>query len=691
MISTVSNQRRLFGRYSWLWLILAVFFAGCSLFSEQDSPPQPSGEAGRDTPLFPDLPSATPASPPTPTTPPRVLTICLANEPDTLYLYGGASLAQKQVLEALYDGPIDRVGYQFQPVILEKLPDLADGDAALEPAAVEAGDWVVNDAGELVQLALGEVVRPSGCAAPECAVPWDGNPLEMDRLSASFTIKEGILWSDDTPLTAADSVFSYELARQCRIEGSPCGGLGLITQDHGTVERTASYTALDDRRVRWTGVPGFRDPNYPANFFIPLPAHQLGARSPEKLLSDEASTRQPLGWGPYLLESWVPGDHIRLRSNPLFFRAGEGLPAFDVLILRFFSGQTEQLENAVLSGSCDLLDQSASQSLLAEDPARLLELDQGGSIQALFVAGPVWEQADFGIRPLAYDDGYQPANDRPDLFGDPRTRQGIALCMDRQRVTAEVLNDLSSVPASYYPSGHPLLDPDLPVIPHDPAAGADLLAQAGWTDADGDPTTPRTALGVSGVPDGTPLAFSYLVSDASQRLAAANILAESLAECGVAVDLQPGPAVEVYAPGPDGPVFGRRFDMAQFAWESSIQPPCYLWSSQQVPGDPNLTAEDGSTLFPFGWGGVNASGYADPEFDQACQASLEALPGEPGYIEAHHRAQALFAAALPAIPLYEHLRVVVSRPDLCNLAFDPSSATEFWNLEAFDFREECRK
>jgi peptide/nickel transport system substrate-binding protein len=691
MISTVSQQRRLFRRFGWSWTVLAMFIAGCSLIGGQDFLPQPSGEAGRDTPLSPDLPSATPTSFPTPTAPPRVLTVCLANEPETLYLYGGASLAQKQVLEAIYDGPIDRVGYQFQPVILEQLPNLADGNAALEPSPVKAGDWVVNDAGELVQLVPGEVIRPSGCAAPECAVAWDGNPLVMDRLSATFTIKEGILWSDGAPLTAADSVFSYELARQCRIEGRPCGGLGLVTQDHGTVERTASYTALDDRRVQWTGVPGFRDPNYPVNFFTPLPAHLLGAQPPETLLIGETSARLPPGWGPYLVENWVPGEAIRLRSNPLYFRAGEGLPAFDILILRFFSGQTEPLENAVLSGSCDLLDQAAGQTFLVEDPARLLDLDQAGSIRAHFAAGPVWEQADFGLRPASYDDGYQPATDRPDLFGDPRTRQGIALCMDRQRITTEVLNGIASVPASFYPPGHPLLNPDLPVILHDPAAGADLLAQAGWIDADGDPTTPRTALGVAGVPDGTLLAFSYLVSDAIQRLAAATILTESLAECGVAVDLQSGPAGEVYAPGPDGPVFGRRFDMAQFAWESSIQSACYLWSSQQIPGDPNLTAEDGRALFPFGWGGANASGFADPEFDRACRASREALPGEPGYVETHHRAQELFAAALPAIPLYEHLRVVVSRPDLCNFTFDPSSLSEFWNIEELDFREECRE
>ena len=45
------------------------------------------------------------------------------------------------VREAIYDGPIDERGFDYQPVILEKLPSLADGDAVIEPVSVAAGDW----------------------------------------------------------------------------------------------------------------------------------------------------------------------------------------------------------------------------------------------------------------------------------------------------------------------------------------------------------------------------------------------------------------------------------------------------------------------------------------------------------------------------------------------------------------------
>jgi hypothetical protein len=33
----------------------------------------------------------------------------------------------------------------------------------------------------------------------------------------------------------------------------------------------------------------------------------------------------------------------------------------------------------------------------------------------------------------------------------------------------------------------------------------------------------------------------------------------------------------------------------------------------------------------------------------------------------------------------------VTRPDLCNFTFDPSSSNELWNIEAFDYREDCRE
>ncbi len=66
------------------------------------------------------LPTATPV-------PERTLVICLGQEPDSLYPYGSRTEVAQSVLQAVYDGPFDPVSFDFQPVILEKTPNLADG------------------------------------------------------------------------------------------------------------------------------------------------------------------------------------------------------------------------------------------------------------------------------------------------------------------------------------------------------------------------------------------------------------------------------------------------------------------------------------------------------------------------------------------------------------------------------------
>jgi peptide/nickel transport system substrate-binding protein len=621
----------------------------------------------------------------------------LGAEPETLFLYGGASFAQSHILEAIYDGPIDTASYGYQPVIFEKLPNLEDGSAVLQPVIVQAGELVVDDSGQLVPLAAGVWVRPYGCTSHECATPWDGSsPVEMVQLTATFTLREGLLWSDGTPLTTADSVYSYEVAQDCTTEYGPCGGLGLVNkQGLDTLERTASYTAIDDRTLQWVGAPGYLDPNYPINFFIPLPQHQIGGLSAEEMFTAVETARLPMGWGAYTIEDWQSGESIRLRKNPHYFRSSEGLPKYDLITFLFLtpSGDPAQdatrNQQALVSGACDVLDQEASQALQTDGLQPLLDLDSAGEVKAQIIPGAAWEHVDFGIRPVSYDDGYQPAFDRPDLFGDARLRQAFTMCIDRQRIVETVLNGLSAVPDTYLPPDHPLVNPDAPSYAYDPAAGAALLQQIGWVDYDADPATPRTSLGALNVPDGTPLQLTYLASPAAQRQQAAQIVAESLAGCGVGVDLQLQEAEDVYAPGPDGPVFGRQFDMAQFAWQAATQPPCELWTTEQIPGDYFLTYEDGSPRFPLGWAGANETGYSNFEYDRACESARQSLPGQEGYAENHRTAQQIFATDLPVIPLYQRLMVNVTSPDLCGLTLNPSVISEMWQIEAFDSGAGC--
>jgi len=619
---------------------------------------------------------------------PDTLVICLGQEPDTLYPFF-SMLASSQVWEAIWDGPIDNRSFGYQAVILEKLPSLADGDAVINAVTAAEGDTVADVDGNPVTLEAGVVYKPAGCQSADCAVTYDGGEVSVDQMVVTFTMVEGLAWNDGTPLTTSDSVYGFNLT------ADPDS-----TSSKYAVERTASYEPTDDRTIVWTGIPGFLDSTYFLNFFQPMPEHVWGQYTALELIEAEESSRLPLGWGAYQIDEWTAGESITMSKNPNYFRASEGLPYFENVVYRFVGENSNANVAAVLSGECDIADQT---SHLDDQSELLLELQNAGQINATFVTGTVFEHADFGINPVTYDDGYSVAGgDRPAFFSDVRVRRAITMCMDRQAVVDTVMFGQSQVLDSYLPPQHPLFNPDVTAYPFDVEAGGALLDEVGWVMGD---DGVRVASGVEGVPDGTRLSFNFWTTNATQRQQATQVMAESLAQCGVEANLEYWVSSEFFADGPEGPIFGRRFDLGQFAWLTGVEPPCNLWISDQIVGDSSLLAGDvpwfadamseapsydaSAPAFPSGWGGANNPGYASPAFDAACKAALASLPGQASYDENHLLAQEIFAEDLPVAPLYLRLKLAATRPDMCGFVMDPTANSEMWNIEEFAYGTLC--
>ncbi len=258
--------------------------------------------------------TVTPAVTITPTASLRSLTICLGEEPTTLYPYGNLTPSARSVLSAIYDGPMDVSDYTYEPIILEKIPNLEDGDAQVGPVTVTAGSKVVDSSGNVVMLATGTKVRPSGCRADDCAISYDGSSsLQMDQMVVTFTLLEELMWSDGEPLTSSDSIYSFELASD---KDTPVSKF--------LIDRTATYEAADDQTIQWWGHPGFIDPDYYTNFWMPLPEHAWSEfpaadlqkwmfppafRSAGDLISSmNGKQGSPSIWSRISIISWQPAD-----------------------------------------------------------------------------------------------------------------------------------------------------------------------------------------------------------------------------------------------------------------------------------------------------------------------------------------------------------------------------------------------
>jgi peptide/nickel transport system substrate-binding protein len=234
------------------------------------------------------------------------------------------------------------------------------------------------------------------------------------------------------------------------------------------------------------------------------------------------------------------------------------------------------------------------------------------------------------------------------------------------------------VPETYIPPEHPLFNSAVAPYNYDPDQGNRILEQVGWRDVDNDPSTPREAQGVVNVPPLTPLVLNYYTSSAAQRRQVSEILAQSLGQCGIGVNTTYLSYIDLYAEGgANGPLFGRNFDLAQYAMgTTSLEPPCTWFTTEQVP-----TADNN-------WVGANVTGYQSAEFDEACDWAQEQTPADEAYREAYHLTQSIFAADLPAIPLYLRLKVAAARPDMCEFELDPT-ASSLWKIEVLDYQTTC--
>ncbi|MCA9927898.1 MAG: peptide ABC transporter substrate-binding protein [Anaerolineales bacterium] len=581
------------------------------------------------------------------------LIVCMAQEPDTLYPAGGSMLAASAVQSAIWTSQYQSLSYDYQPDGITKIPSVADGDAVVNSVEVTGGETVLDVDGNPALLEEGvEVFNSDGES-----VVFDGTPVMMDQMVVDFEITPRN-WADGEPVTSDDYLFTYA------INSDPD-----TPSTKFTIDRTAAYEATGELGIRWTGIPGFLDSTYFTNA-VPggdglrlYPEHLWNGFTASELLEAEESSRLPIGDGAFRIVDWVAGDSIILEPNEFYFR--EGLPYVDSLTYKFIP-DTNQLIAQLISGACDIGTQDG---LDASQSPFLIEAESSGLLVPYFQTGTVFEHIDFGVNSYGdFGDGVG----RPDWFEDVRVRQAMTMCTDRQSMVDNILYGRSEVIHTYIPSVHPLYPEGLTEWPYDVDAANALLEEAGYVDSDGDglredPTT--------GVPFHVTLGTTT-GNDMRQQLT--QIFKENMLACGIDVELYYLPSSEWFADGPDGPLFGRRFDLGEFAWISAVQPSCNLYLTSQITGP----EEEGLG----GWGAAGDTGWSNEAFDLACNTALSSLPGTAEYEEGHKEAQRIFSEEVPVIPLFLRLIVAAARPEVVNFGVDPTNGTELYNIYEIDLQ-----
>ena len=579
--------------------------------------------------------------------PNKEIVLCMGSSPKSLFPFGDESLAAEALRHAIYEPLLTNVGYEYQAVGLEKLPGLVEGNALFQAVAVNEGDRVVDSMGNVVFLRDGvQVVDSSGGV-----VEYDGTAVEMEQMLVDFTLLP-MSWSDGKPVTAEDSVYSFELASR--------GGLPYRSS---AIAHTASYEATGERTLRWTGLPGHRDQTYFTNIWLPLPSHQALDILNTDLLDEGSSGEMRLSSGPFVIDEWREDGSLVLTRNPHYYRQEQGLPFLDKIVVRFGNGEV------FLAGEqevpCDVITSDA----LSSGNLPLLETAaEMGDWDIRTAPGVVFENIAFGVDPVT-----EYAERRPDWFEDSRVRQAMVMCTDRERMVEEFTQGHGQVIHSYLSPDHPLTPEDLQEWPYDPDKANALLDEAGYLDFAEDGRRQDVS---SGVPMTITLGTN---SESSMRLRITEMMRENMADCGIPVETYDQTAGTWYASGPQGRLFGRRFDLASFAWLAQVLPDCGLYTGSNITGPEE---------FGFGgWQNVNVTGWSNERFNEVCDQALDAMPGGEGYEAFQQEALRIFADEVPAIPLFTNYKIAAVGPRVLGVDLDSSQRSLLWNIFEWDLDE----
>ncbi len=632
-----------------LSILLILLTVGC----RSPEPPLVTAVLPSPTPPPSGMPPTiqpTPVFTPTFIPPPdKELALCVGREEPLYpgYVYFNDWRTQKEFLNTITPPPI-ALGrdYQYTPTILEKLPSLADGDARLEPVTVKEGDLIVDNAGEVVSLEAGILYRPSGCRESACAETYAGGEVQMDRLSTDFRLLASVKWSDGTPLYAYDSTFAYEIITNPEFVNycfsSECGLPEGV--DRGVLERTADYLAIDERTVRWVGLPGYLSPRYFLNFLSPMPRHLLEDMPPNEIDTYTRGSRGTnfVGWGPYKVTEWISGEYLHMERNPHYYGAQDGLPQVDFLWWRYISDGEGNALKAMLEGNCSIASPTTtiSETYLKNGLIPFQAVQDNDEIE-IYITPRDWDGLVFNIAVPSGSFAF---------FEDAGVRQAVALGTDRAAIAQAIVGDSSLVRESYLPPQHYLYAGEsLTSYPFSPERASQLLAESGWVDRDGDGILEK---------GGQPFVVKLITIPPESRLPGLEIFRQNMADLGIQVEIElqegrtfyyetlPERTFDIY--------WGLRFSYAH--WLDGLAPDCVSYTTGAIPTSDKL----GQYEF------YNHSGYSNPEFDVACQTGLTSLDPEEAR-ESHILAQQIFSQDLPVMPLYSWPSVVLYRTEVIGL------------------------
>jgi peptide/nickel transport system substrate-binding protein len=469
------------------------------------------------------------------------------------------------------DGEV-KIIYWQAPSILN--PYLSGGTKDIESSAVVIEPMARFDQdGTLVPYLTDEIPTVANGGVSE------------DLTSITWKLKEGLLWSDGTPVTSADLVFT---AQYCM---NPEGGCAQLAKFEG-VESVEAIDAQTTKVTFSTAKPnpygpfvGGQSPIIQAAQF----ADCLGARAPECTNANFG----PIGTGPFVVTDFKPNDVITLVANDNYRDPSK--PAFASMTFKG-GGSAEASGRAVMeTGEFDY----GWNLQLAPDVIQ--KMAQGGKGVPVSAFGALVERLEMNL-----------TNPSPDLPAETRAtvaephpflselavRKALSMAINRQELVDVGYGDAGRPTCNLVPAPALYASDNTECLTQDIAGANALLDEAGW------------AMGADGVraKGDVRLSILYQTSTNAVRQDFQALIKDYWSQIGVETELRNLDGSVFFGGDPGSPDTFQKFyaDVEMYANVfDGTDPQAYL-AAYRCGNEPKPSSQ---------WQGENINRFCDPAYD----------------------------------------------------------------------------
>ncbi|MEZ4503277.1 MAG: ABC transporter substrate-binding protein [Dehalococcoidia bacterium] len=283
----------------------------------------------------------------------------------------------------------------------------------------------------------------TGAPMPDLAKSWD---ISDDGLEYTFHLVDNAQWQHGYgAFTSADVVYSYNRVMD-EATGSP------YRAEFNNVD---SVTATDD----YTVVIKLKQPD--GNFLYQVGNYHQGQIVNQKAVEDFGDDygRNPVGTGPFYIDSWTPDSEMVLLAHEGYFRGRPTLDKITWVLIRDVSAA----ETAFLNGEVDVM------SNLGQGNTELI--DRVAATEGVQIA----KSEDYATSVTMFGADFEPFQSRD-------VRLAYALAIDYTSIVEQLTPRTARPWSSILPPWMPVYNPDLTPYGYDPEQAKELLAGAGYPD-----------------------------------------------------------------------------------------------------------------------------------------------------------------------------------------------------------------